>query len=318
MHTLTDVEANGRDLWAVVLSGGEGVRLRSLVSRIYGDGRPKQYAALLDSRTLLRQTLDRVALRVPPERTVVVAMEHHAHYLAGEWAVARSPHLLRQPQDRGTAAGVLLPAHWIHARNAGATVAVFPADHFVLEEERFVRHVDAVARFVAQHPEWIVLLGVEPTYPESEYGWIEPGRRLGWAGGAPLDRIRRFREKPSAETAGALLAAGWLWNTFVLVARASTLVDAGRLCVPGLHERLAGTVPFAGGEDESWAIRQAYALAPRANFSRAVLQSGVAPLAVAKVSNVTWCDLGTPARVARTLLGLGKAAPWGVALDSTA
>lgn len=217
---------------------------------------------------MLRQTLDRVALRIRAERTVVVAMETHAPYLARERTAGRTPHLLCQPQDRGTAAGVLLPAHWIHARDADATIAVFPADHFVLEEQRFVSHVDAVARFVTHHPEWLALLGVEPTYAACEYGWVEPGALVGWAGSTPLDRVRSFQEKPSPDKASPLLADGWLWNTFVLVAQASTLVDAGRVSVPGLHERLAGIEPFVGGAHECWAIRQAYALAPRASFSR--------------------------------------------------
>src|SRR5262249_29391347 len=121
-------------MWAIVLAGGEGVRLRPLVSRIYRDGRPKQYAALLDSRTLLDHTLDRVGLLVPSERTVIVTMQDHDRYLAGEFDGPSHPHVLRQPEDRGTAAGVLLPAHWIYARDPHALVAVFPSDHFMAEE----------------------------------------------------------------------------------------------------------------------------------------------------------------------------------------
>jgi CTP:molybdopterin cytidylyltransferase MocA len=60
--------------WCVVLAGGEGVRLRSLVREISGDARPKQYVPLFDSRTLLQATLDRFAGLAPPERTVVVTM----------------------------------------------------------------------------------------------------------------------------------------------------------------------------------------------------------------------------------------------------
>ena len=318
MHTSVTIDASRPGLWAVVLAGGQGVRLRSLVSRIYGEERPKQYAALLDSRTLLRQTLDRVALGVPPERTVVVTLERHAHYLAGEGRAEDGPHLLRQPKDLGTAAGVLWPAHWIRSRDLTATMAVFPSDHFVLEEDRFIGHVAAVARFVAQHPQWIVLLGVEPTYAETEYGWIQPGEPLGSAGGGWLHRIRRFCEKPSAEMAGGLLSAGWLWNTFVIVATVSTLIEAGRACLPRLHDRLSAIGAFAGTEDEPWAVRQAYALAPRANFARAVLEVCPRPLAVATMPDVTWCDLGTPARVARTLTGLGKSLPWGAQLGPTA
>src|SRR5262245_20060063 len=87
-------------LWAVVLAGGESVRLRSLMSRLYGDARPKQYAALLDSRTLLNHTLDRVSLLVPPERTVVVTVQNHDRYIAGDFEGPAGPHVLWQPENQ--------------------------------------------------------------------------------------------------------------------------------------------------------------------------------------------------------------------------
>src|SRR5216684_8713843 len=104
-------------LWAVVLAGGDGVRLRPLVRRAFGDERPKQFCPLLGPRTLLRQTLDRVALLVPPGRTVVVGLESHERYLAREFIEQAGPHVLSQPENRGTAAAVLFAAQWIAARD---------------------------------------------------------------------------------------------------------------------------------------------------------------------------------------------------------
>src|SRR5438034_1163807 len=90
------------DLWAIVLAGGEGIRLRPLLREVLHDDRPKQYVKLLGDRTLLRQTLDRVAVRIPVDRTMVVTMQQHAGYIAEEFsAVGLEPHLLAQPRDRG-------------------------------------------------------------------------------------------------------------------------------------------------------------------------------------------------------------------------
>ena len=171
-------------------------------------------------------------------------------------------------------------------------------------------HLGAVARFVQQHPEWITLLGAQPTEPETEYGWIEAGARVGWTTEGPLYRVFRFWEKPSSEVASTLLVNGCLWNTFVLVAGAGTLVAAGEECVPELNDRLARLSAFFGTEQESWAIGQAYALAPRANFSRAVLEHCPRALAVSKLPPLTWCDLGTPVRVVKTLADLGISPLW--------
>jgi len=293
------------------------MRLRPLTRQVCGDERPKQYAALIDSRSLLRQTLDRVALAVPPERTVLVTLRSHARWMAQECAGTASQ-VLVQSEDRGTAAGVLFPAHWISWQDPEATVAVFPSDHFILEEAAFMRHVLAVAAFVGESPGWLVLLGARPSEPETEYGWIEPGEALGDGPASPLWLVRRFHEKPADEAARACLAGGWLWNTFVFVTKVATLIEAGRQLLPRLSDRLARIAPFAGTEDEPWAIQQAYALAPKANFSRAVLEPCPPFLAVSGLPPLTWSDWGTPDRVLKSLRGAGISPPWLAALHRPA
>lgn len=307
MDPLTPEEGS---LWAIVLAGGQGLRLRSVTRRLYGDDRPKQYAALVGARSLLRQTLDRIGALIPPERTVVVTLASHAPYAEAELEGADRPHVLAQPCDRGTAAGVLLPAHWIRSLDADATVVVFPSDHFVLEESAFMCQVAEIAKAARHRPEELLLLGAQPTEPESEYGWIEPGETVGRTARGPLRRIRRFREKPTVAEATLLFEGGCLWNMFVFSAHVSALVEAGRACVPLLHDSLVRLGLFLGTQHEGRALRQAYELAPTANFSRAVLEACSAPLVVSKVSGLTWCDLGTPMRVARTLRSLGTPAAW--------
>ena len=297
-------------LWAIVLAGGEGVRLRPLTRRVCGDDRPKQYAALTDARSLLRQSLDRVALAIPDDRVTVVTHQNHDQYLAAALAGAFRPRVLAQPQDRGTAAGVLFPAHWISWQDPEATVAVFPSDHFILEEAAFMAHVQAVAAFVGQHPEWVVLLGARATEAETEYGWIEPAEPIAESAGASVRRVRRFWEKPSQETARACLANGFLWNTFVLIAKAVTLIEAGKQFLPDLTDRLSRIEPFAGTEHERWAIRQAYLLAPTANFSRAILEPCPPFLAVSPLPALTWSDWGTPDRVLESLRAAGISPAW--------
>jgi mannose-1-phosphate guanylyltransferase len=100
--------------WAIVLARGrEGLRLRPLVRQTVGADRPKQYVPLLGQRSLLRQTLDRVSLVIARERTVVITASRHLGYVNEEFASTIRPTILAQPFDRGTAAGVLYPAHWI-------------------------------------------------------------------------------------------------------------------------------------------------------------------------------------------------------------
>lgn len=301
-------------LWAVILAGGQGTRLASLVERVHPDGRPKQYAVLVGSRSLLRQTLDRVALAVPPERTVVVATRSHAAFLAREFARGGAPKVLIQPVDRGTAAGVLLPVHWIAWRDPKAVVAVFPSDHFIGDDAAFMEHVSALPPRVERHPAHIALLGARPDSPECGYGWIEPGSEIE----PGLCLVRRFWEKPDAETAKACMDRGCLWNTFVVVARAAAILDAGRRALPALHEALAAIRPFSGTSAEARAIDRAYAAAPTANFSEKVLQAFPSLLAVSELPPLSWSDWGTPDRVLQTLRHEGLVPNWVEPLAPTA
>jgi mannose-1-phosphate guanylyltransferase len=296
--------------WAIVLAGGDGVRLRPLVRRLFGDERPKQFIPLLGPASLLRQTLDRVERLVPPERTVVVSRVEHAAHIARELSGRSRPRVLLQPQDRGTGTAVLFAAHWIRQWDPEAIVAVFPSDHFILEEEAFSAHTGQVLAHVADHPELMVLLGAPPTRPEPEYGWIRPGEWIADTAAGPVFRVGGFVEKPEPERARRCLAMGWLWNTFVFATTLPALLEIGRECLPSVDERLKHIAAFNRTPHESWAIRQAYALAPTCDFSRAVLQRCPPGLAVSPLPRLTWCDLGTPARVVGVVKGLSVRPPW--------
>ena len=282
-------------VWGVVLAGGEGVRLRGLIRTLCGDERPKQYVPLVGEQTLLQDTLGRVALEIPAERTVVVTMRSHARYFFHRRD--RGESILVQPADRGTAAGVLLPIHWIARREPGAIVAVFPSDHFVSDEPRFMAQVARVAAWVRGNPRRIVLLGARPRNAEEEYGWIERGRSIG-SSDDDIAEVSRFWEKPSPEQAQACLGSGCLWNTFVLLGTAAAFLQAARNTVPAMEERLKSAERFLDTESEAGALHQAYALMRTASFSRAVLQQSVSMLAVAPLTpGVFWSDLGSPRRV---------------------
>jgi mannose-1-phosphate guanylyltransferase len=308
--------ANMGSVWSIVLAGGEGSRLRPLVRRIHPDGRPKQFAVIVGSRSLLRHTLDRSALLVPTRRTVVVTTRSHVRYFASDLSGPSVPHVLVQPFNCGTAAGVLLPAHWISWRDPGATIVIFPSDHFIADDDAFIARVGGLADAARRHPGRIFLLGAEPDSAESGYGWIEPGRKLENADGLRL--VERFREKPARPEAEACLRRGGLWNTFVMASSVGGMLAAGRDALPELHERLAAIRPFTGTTAEDAALERAYAGLPVTDFSRSVLATRTAALAVGRLPKRTWSDWGTPERVIQTLHRRGIAPAWLAHLAPTA
>ena len=286
--------------WAIVLAGGEGVRLRSLIREVCGEERPKQFAKIVGSKSLLRRTLERVALKIAPERTAIVTCQKHNHYVKQEFPDTPAQRFLAQPDDRGTAAGILFPAHWIRSIDPDAVVAVFPSDHFILEDRSFMDHIQRVTAFVRETPERLILLGAQATEPETEYGWIEPGELIGRIDASPVRVVRRFWEKPLPDRARACLAAGCLWNTFVFVVKVSTLVDVGRTLLPELTTRLTRITRFLATDNVREAENEWHRIS-KADFSRMVLERCPSLLAVSPLPALTWSDLGTPRRVMDTL-----------------
>ncbi len=120
-------ESDRAERWALVLAGGDGVRLRSLTRIIAGDERPKQFCRVLGHETLLQQTRRRVALAVPADQTLVVLTRAHEHFYRR--LIARMPAacVVAQPERRGTAPAILYGALRVAARAPLGAVAVFPS-----------------------------------------------------------------------------------------------------------------------------------------------------------------------------------------------
>jgi mannose-1-phosphate guanylyltransferase len=151
-----------------------------------------------------------------------------------------------------------------------------------------------------------------------DYGWIEPAEALGELSTGPVRAVRQFWEKPSVARARACLGAGHLWNTSVLVGKVATLVQTGWQALPELSDRLAHIEPFVGTPEEADAVRQAYELMPRANFSTHVLEVCPDALAVSRLPRIVWSDLGSPHRVMEALTRMRVRPEWARTLAPSA
>lgn len=291
----------------MILAGGDGMRLRRLTSLVAGDDRPKQFTKLLADETLLDRTRRRVELLVSREQTFFVLTRSHQRYWQALESATHPRCLVVQPDNRGTAPAILYAALRVAAVAPMGTVAVFPSDHWVSDDERFMAHVSRACAAVAARPDLVVLLGIDATAPETEYGWIEPGEAIPKTG---LRWIRHFWEKPGAALADMLLARGCLWNSFVVVARVAALLWLVRFTMPALWDAFASLRAALGSAREAPAIEELYpGLAP-VSFSDAVLSACPRNLAVLPVTGVEWSDWGQPARVLATLAGLGMTPHW--------
>ena len=300
---------NHQQVWAIVLAGGDGTRLRSLTQLISGEDRPKQFCRVYGGKTLLAHTRARLAGAFHPERTAFVLVKAHERFYRSELTDVEPDQLIVQPGNKGTTAAVICSLLRITSLAGDPVVAFFPTDHYYANEREFSLAVDRAVRVAQHHADTLVVLGAQAEHAEVEYGWIEPGTHFDCHFTKGLLRVSRFWEKPSYATAQALLARDCLWNTFVMVGRASLfLALLGNTMAPGVldafvaaqqQKRCTGNL----AQDNLWASLTS------GDFSHQVLTPSTQHLAVLRVGDVGWSDLGTPERV-RAALARSGVKPW--------
>ena len=293
---------------ALILAGGEGLRLRSLTRRITGEDIPKQFCAVLGDQTLLDATYRRAALSIPPQRTVTVVTRTHERFYQPLLGGLPESNLVIQPENRGTAAAILYGLLRLARIAPTATIAIFPSDHYVDDDAQFMHHVDFALDAVAASSEVVVLLGADPDAPEIDYGWIEVGHSI--SRNPHLFAVTRFWEKPSRDLALRLWRQGCLWNTFVLVARLRAMLTLMLRALPELCAVFTPLAATTNRSSERSVIEAIYAQIPSVNFSEEVLQKYSQHLTIAPLRDVKWSDLGDPRRVLSVLEWSGLRPRW--------
>ena len=214
----------------VILSGGAGTRLWPVSRSAY----PKPFMRMGDGESLLYKTLDR-ALRLAESGTVLTVTGRDYYFLTRD-EYARHPqanldHLpfLLEPAGRNTAPAIVLAALYaLEHCAADATLLVLPSDHLIRDVDAFAADVARAAKLAAQG--WLVTFGIQPTAPETGFGYIRMGEQVQGCEGRA---VGAFVEKPDRQTAEAYIASGdHVWNSGMFCFRADALIAAAETTCP--------------------------------------------------------------------------------------
>jgi mannose-1-phosphate guanylyltransferase len=275
--------ANNR--YALIMAGGRGTRFWPRSRK----RNAKQVLRFFGDRSLIQQTVDRLAAVIPPENVWVITNQYLQDEIRKQLPEIPHPQIIAEPAQRNTAPCIGLAAHILSQLDPEAVMGVFPADHLILKEARFRGFVKAA--FKAAAGGHVVVLGIQPRWAETGYGYIE--FRKGVVLGDPSPQpVKSFREKPDTRTANKFVAAGnFFWNAGMFFWSASRFNDLLRRHQPKTATLLAGLPPFTSGQFPA-KLAAAYPRCENISVDYAIIENahGVSGIAL---DDIGWNDVGS-------------------------
>jgi mannose-1-phosphate guanylyltransferase len=275
--------------WAVIPAGGAGTRLWPL-SRA---ARPKFLLPLTGSRSLLQQTVDRLAPLTPPKNALVVCGLLHAVPVARQLPDVPDANIVVEPAPKGSGPAIGLAAALIARQDPHAIMGSFAADHDVRDDAAFVRAIRAA--IAAAGEGHLVTIGITPTRPETGYGYVERADEVvaETADGVAY-RAAGFHEKPDAARAKAYVAGGrHLWNASMFVWRVDAILAELERLQPGLHAAVREVAAAWGTPEQDRVATDVWASLPVSTIDEGVLEPTAAAGRVAVVpADLGWSDVG--------------------------
>lgn len=279
---------SGATIVPVILSGGAGTRLWPFST----EETPKQFLSFAGLESLFRLTLERVKDRQRYASPIVVGSVRHAELCERELDAGKDDQaqLILEPCARNTAAAIMMAATAVQeAYGSDALLLVMPSDHIIEDVAEFHAAVRAGER--AARAGRLVTFGINPTGPDTGFGYIESGRDLPHALG--VKEVARFVEKPKLEAAEEMVADGrHLWNAGIFLFQAAAFIEEMMLHAPAIG--LAAQRAIQEGSREGRRItadQKRLAECPSESVDYAVMEHS-SRVAVVPMSS-GWSDLGS-------------------------
>lgn len=272
--------------YVVILAGGGGSRLWP-ISR---SARPKQFLQLVNKKTLLRETFERLQPLVPPDRIYVTTIERYRDEVTRELPEVSRRYILVEPKAKSTAVAIGMAATVIGLRDTRAVVGTFASDHTVSQPQRFRTVVSAIASACSDSP-YLGTIGIVPTKPHTGYGYIHRGKAIFSDNNQPIYQVNEFVEKPTLNLAQKYLSAGtYFWNASYFFFSVATIMDAFRTHMPHLVAPLARMEKTFGTPSWDTTIRAIYRRIAEVPIEYGIFEKAQNVLVIR--GDFNWSDVG--------------------------
>ncbi|MBT8294808.1 MAG: mannose-1-phosphate guanylyltransferase [Gramella sp.] len=270
--------------YAILMAGGVGSRFwpSSKASN------PKQFLDILGvGETLFQTTFNRLARLIPVENIYVLTNKLYVDMIKDQIPYIKDEQIVPEPEMRNTAPSILLGALKIHKKNPEAITVIAPSDHWMRDEEQFIDSIQT-ALDTAESNDRLVTLGIEPTYPNTGYGYIQYDNN----DEAEVKKVDRFTEKPTEIKAREFLAAGnYVWNAGIFIWRAQFIIESFKQYLPEMYSLFQKGDKVWNTVDESEFLAENYAKAANISIDYGIMEKSDSVYVIPVKYH--WSDLGT-------------------------
>lgn len=252
--------------------------------------KPKQFLDFFGTgKSLLQLTVDRISPIVGIENIILVTNKQYHGIIREQLPGVKETNILLEPARRNTAPCICWAAHHIHALDPEASIVTLPSDHLVLKEEAFRKAISEGLDFV-EDGDRLLTLGIQPTNPNTGYGYIQQGARIdGWNG---IRKVKSFTEKPNLEMARMFLDSGeFFWNSGIFLWSAKSILNAFSKYSPDIAQIFDAPEGTYASPLETPFIDNAFPNSPGISIDYAIMEK--ADNVYVKTVDLGWSDLGT-------------------------
>ncbi|MDT3700209.1 MAG: mannose-1-phosphate guanylyltransferase [Thermincola sp.] len=271
----------------VIMAGGRGERFwpKSRAAK------PKQFIDITGTGNMLLLTYRRVVKLVAPEQIFVVTGVEYKAATLDSLPELPPENIIIEPEGRNTAPCIGLAAVVLEKRFPGAVMVVVPADHFIIEEDKFIDDLRQTIT-LASDTGGLVTIGVRPSRPETGYGYLQTGPQVVNTGHTAALKVTRFVEKPDYDTALKLLTEGnYLWNAGIFVWKTTVILEAFENFLPEIYRGLMELKDRLGDHDFAELLVRVYAGFPRISIDYGIMEKAEQVYTIP--GNFIWDDVGT-------------------------